>query len=354
MEVLINGKEESHRFEVGEGENILYAALRSGLEVPHECASGTCGTCRAKVVDGAALVDAWPDAPGKEGIPEGSGRILMCQTKCAGDAELRVLGAMRRRAPGETVPDYFDAELTDPRPLTADVIEFGLRLDRELSYRAGQFVMVRAPGIDGWRGYSMTAADAGGTLPFVVKRKPGGGLTGWLFEQAGHGSGLRVFGPLGRACINPPGAAAPDDGEVVAITGGSGIAGIIAVLEDALREGHIGRHRARLFFGVRTRADGFFLERLSGLVGTGGGALEVTVVTSDEETGAGAFPGFPRLRAASGLVHEAAGRSLGEDPAGDGAVFFLAGPPPMVDAARDMLRKGHSVGFRQIRFDRFS
>ncbi len=361
MEVVINGRKESHRFEVGAGENILYAALRSGLEVPHECASGTCGTCRAKVVDGSALVDAWADAPGKAGIPEGSGRILMCQTRCEGPAELRVLGAMRRRGPGEINPDYFDAKVVDPVLFTDDVVGFGLRPDRELSYRPGQFVMFQVPGVDGWRGYSMTtAAGKGGVLSFVVKQKPGGGVTGWLFERtrigrpARAGPELRVFGPLGRACLDPPGAREPDDGDVVAIAGGSGIAGIMSVLGAALDGGYLGRHRARLFFGVRTMEDVFFQDRLSVLTLAGAGAVEVTVAVSDEAVREGELPGFPELRLARGLVHEVAGRSLAESPADDRAIFFLAGPPPMVDASSDMLRKGHGVNLRRIRYDRFS
>ena len=33
-------------------EKVLQAALRNKLDVPYECATGTCGSCRAKLITG--------------------------------------------------------------------------------------------------------------------------------------------------------------------------------------------------------------------------------------------------------------------------------------------------------------
>ena len=44
-------------------ERILYAALRAGVGVPHECATGSCGTCKARARPGT-VEDVWPQAPG--------------------------------------------------------------------------------------------------------------------------------------------------------------------------------------------------------------------------------------------------------------------------------------------------
>ncbi|WP_128565725.1 2Fe-2S iron-sulfur cluster-binding protein, partial [Methylobacterium crusticola] len=38
---------------VAEGEAVLDAAIRAGLDLPFSCRGGMCCTCRAKVVDGA-------------------------------------------------------------------------------------------------------------------------------------------------------------------------------------------------------------------------------------------------------------------------------------------------------------
>ena len=42
---------------VAEGEAILDAALRAGMELPYACKGGMCSTCRAKVVEGETRMD---------------------------------------------------------------------------------------------------------------------------------------------------------------------------------------------------------------------------------------------------------------------------------------------------------
>ena len=64
MKVQVTGRSHTHVFEAEPGEKILDAGLRSGFVLPYECGSGTCGTCRARLVSGE-IEDAWPDAPGR-------------------------------------------------------------------------------------------------------------------------------------------------------------------------------------------------------------------------------------------------------------------------------------------------
>ena len=45
-----------HSFGVAEGEAIVDAALRAGLELPYSCKGGMCCTCRAKVVEGSVAM----------------------------------------------------------------------------------------------------------------------------------------------------------------------------------------------------------------------------------------------------------------------------------------------------------
>jgi ring-1,2-phenylacetyl-CoA epoxidase subunit PaaE len=41
---------------VGEGETVLDAALRAGLDLPYSCRGGMCSTCRAKVAEGSVIM----------------------------------------------------------------------------------------------------------------------------------------------------------------------------------------------------------------------------------------------------------------------------------------------------------
>ncbi len=45
VKIVVSAKTEAYPFECSSGENILYAGLRSGIDLPYECGTGTCGTC---------------------------------------------------------------------------------------------------------------------------------------------------------------------------------------------------------------------------------------------------------------------------------------------------------------------
>jgi len=66
---------------------------------------------------------------------------------------------------------------------------------------------------------------------------------------------VRLFGPLGHATFHP------DLGkDLLCIAGGSGIAGMMAILSLACQARYFDEHRGNVFFGVRTGRDLFFLD----------------------------------------------------------------------------------------------
>jgi ring-1,2-phenylacetyl-CoA epoxidase subunit PaaE len=63
--------------EVGPGEVVLDAVLRARPEAPYACKGGVCGTCRAKVLEGAVTMDAnWALEPEEQQ----AGYVLTCQS----------------------------------------------------------------------------------------------------------------------------------------------------------------------------------------------------------------------------------------------------------------------------------
>jgi ring-1,2-phenylacetyl-CoA epoxidase subunit PaaE len=54
-DITVDGKR--REVPVAEGESILDAALRAGMDLPFACKGGMCSTCRAKVVEGAVEMD---------------------------------------------------------------------------------------------------------------------------------------------------------------------------------------------------------------------------------------------------------------------------------------------------------
>lgn len=344
MDIKILSRAGECHFNCDAGEKILFAGLRAGLTLPYDCATGTCGLCKARVQDGTVEV-IWAEAPALAKLQRDKGDILMCQSRATSDCTLRVPANVALSA-AATLPRHGRGVVRRVDPLTHDVMHFELELPVPMAFEAGQFVVLTAPGVTGARAYSMVNhAHETRILELVIKKKMGGGLSEWLFAQDRTGTELGVFGPLGRATFRPG-----EDRDLICIAGGSGIAGLLSILEHASEAGHFARHTGRVFFGVRTLADGFYLDRFSRLAAVAGGALEVVLAVSHEALSAERHPQFPAIRLATGFVHDVADARLAADCSQ--ATCFVAGPPPMVDGAIRVLI-GHGVPAASVRYDKF-
>src|ERR1700755_174993 len=89
MKITIQSKSGETTFDCGDSEAILHAGLRQAVSLPYECATGTCGTCRARVASGDVEV-RWKEAPGGARLKPDKGDILMCQTRARSDCVLKV------------------------------------------------------------------------------------------------------------------------------------------------------------------------------------------------------------------------------------------------------------------------
>ena len=345
MKITIESNSGPLDFECGASERILRAGLLSGLALPYECATGTCGTCKARLTSGR-VESQWPDAPGRKYFKT-EADLLTCQSVAHEDCALEV-GPLKTSEPDTSAPRVLAGVLGGLRRLTHDVIAFHVDLDAPLDFAAGQFALLTVPGVAGARAYSMVNFDRRAErLSFVVKKKPGGGVSEWLFGGDVDGTPLHVVAPLGHATFHP------DVGKhVLCIAGGSGIAGMMSILSRACDAEHFARWDGHVFFGVRTARDGFFLDDLEAFRARHPGRLAVTVALSDEdvpEALATAYPGFGFAR---GFVHAVAGERMQGRYAGVRA--WVAGPPPMVDASLRLLLREARLSPADIRYDKFS
>jgi CDP-4-dehydro-6-deoxyglucose reductase len=76
-------------FEVKGGINLLQAALNAGIEWPHDCRVGSCGSCRAIIKSGKVkpLNDFSYVLDGEQ---LKSGMVLACQSRLQSDVEVEV------------------------------------------------------------------------------------------------------------------------------------------------------------------------------------------------------------------------------------------------------------------------
>jgi toluene monooxygenase electron transfer component len=345
MKIAVQSKNREFAFECGNDEAILHAGLRQGLSLPYECATGTCGTCRARVMSGEIDL-GWHEAPGLANLKRDRGDVLMCQARPRTDCLLRVPSNVD--ALSGALPIRRRGVIRSVRRLTEDVLHFELSLASPMRFEAGQFVILEAPELTGGRAYSMVnfhpEADR---LAFVIKRKPAGGFSDWLFDEVAENVELSLFGPLGSAVFR-----VEENQHILCIAGGSGIAGMMAILERATQSGYFDSHWGKVFFGVRTLADCFYLDELADYVAAAHGRLDVTVALSHEAAPSATHSRASSIRLASGFVHDVAAQAMAGS--GDDVIAYVAGPPPMVDGALKMLIAQAGLSPRQIRYDKFS
>jgi len=309
-------------------ETLLQAALRQGIDFPHSCRVGGCASCKCKLVEGKVkeltqtayiLSDADLDA----------GMILACQAVPRGDVRIEVdLAAQgaRRTVAGRVVAQ---------EALTHDIVSLRIQLDEALPYKAGQFADLSIDSLPGVaRSYSFaTAVQPNSQVSFFVRKVEGGQFTGHVHAQSLVGQGVKVTGPVGDFWLRAA------DAPLLLVAGGSGLAPILALLEDALAQGV--KRPVKLLFGARTQADLYGLATIEALAKAWPAPFTFTPVLSAE-------PEDSSWTGPRGLVtNEVVAQLQGGEHA------YLCGPPPMVDAVSAQLRE-RGVPRDHIHADRFT
>lgn len=319
-------------FTVDPGDTLLSAALRAGIGFPHECCSGGCGACRFELVRGKVR-DVWPDAPGLSQRDRARGRKLACQASPLESCDIRVRTSKEYEP--KIVPRWQRVVLERTTDFTADLREFCFRGAGQADFLPGQFALVSIKGRAVTRAYSMSnLPNAQGHWEFVIRRVPGGQASGFLFDSLRPGDGVEIDGPYGGAWYRTD---SPRD--IVCIAGGSGLAPALSIAR-AASNAEMGPF-IHFYYGARTEQDVCGEAQLAELPGYPR-RLRFRVAVSN--------PGSA-WKGEAGFIHELVeldlGARLGE------LDFYVAGPPPMVNAVQEMLVVRHLVPHDRIHFDRF-
>jgi len=317
------------QIEVEPGESILDAALRAGLNLPHSCKAGRCGSCRARLLSGSVTYPAGRPLALTE-AEEREGFALLCQARAAGAVAVET----------RQIHNVTDVQIRSlpcrverMQRLAPDVMGLWLRLPavEPFTWQPGQYIDVM---LSGGRRRSFSLAnppEAGALLELHVRRSGRGEFTTQVFGSMTEGTLLRIEGPLGQMIYRPR------QGPLLLVGGGTGYAPMKAILRHVLASGV--RREITLFWGARVAADLYEDAWLKELAGRNPDFRYLPAL-SDEDPAAGGL---------RGLVHEAvlaAGLPLAE------ADIYLAGPPEMVAVLRESLPR-HGADPARIVFDSF-
>jgi p-cymene monooxygenase electron transfer component len=309
----------------------LERALKDGLAYPHDCTVGTCGTCRTKLLSGqVSAITPFSYTLSKEELD--AGFILACQAVPKSDLVVEVEVADR----AEFTAQIQAARLAAVDDLTHDIKRLSWVIDKPLHYRAGQYMNLRWGADEAPRSYSFAAAPAAEGLTEVstfVRHVPGGRFTDLLFTGDPSSCVFELDGPHGNFWLRD------GDGPILCVAGGSGLAPILSLLQDAANRKV--RRDCVLLFGARGARDLYAADAIAKIRSQWSASFEYWPVLS-EGTAEGVRSGFVTDFVPLALA------SLGP-----GAQGYLCGPPPMIDAGiAKMVEAG--VKLDEIHYDKFT
>jgi CDP-4-dehydro-6-deoxyglucose reductase, E3 len=223
--VTLNGEE----FGVRSGQVLLDAAMMAGIEIPHDCRAGRCGTCLTRVKKGITL----GGETGQHGL------IHACQARVFSDLTLEI----------EALPSVqrVSATLTRLIDVTHDVVEVALSPSSPLEIWPGQYCRFTFQGFPA-RAFSPTAPldghIANGNIHLNIKRVRNGCVSTNLGGKIKPGHRVAIDGPFGHAFLRPA-----ENKRLVLVGNGTGYAPVWAVAHAALVE-NASRHIV-MITGVR-------------------------------------------------------------------------------------------------------
>jgi len=296
---------------VPEGATILDAALANGIAYPHGCHSGRCGACKSRLVSGKVdLLQHSRFALSDE--EKAHGQILACRAIPTTDTIVAWLDD------DEETPSHprrcLNGRVTAITDATHDIkqIQLVINGDDSLAFTAGQYARLTFAGAP-TRDYSMASGPGERVLEFHIRRVPGGAATQHIHALLKVDDPVLVEGPFGSSYLREQ-----HTGPILCVAGGSGLAPIKGIVETAIARGM--KQPIHVYFGVRSSRDLYLVDHFEGLTQRHPN-LRFTPVLSEASLGA---------RWRTGLVTDAFAKDLQDL---DGWKAYVAGPPPMVEAA---------------------
>lgn len=326
--------------EVAEDEKILDAAFRQGIHLMHGCREGQCSACKSYVLDGEIQMDRYSTFACNDSEVE-EGYVLLCRSHSFSDCTIELLNFDEDELLGGVPIQDVRTRVAAIEPVTRDIVS--LRLEpvepAVFEFKAGQYADLTVPGTDQHRSFSMATTPATtGHIEFLIKKYPGGVFSGLLDDGLSVGDEIELNGPYGSSTLK--------DGHVlpvVCIGGGAGMAPILSLLRHMSETGDT--RPVRFYYGARTADDLFYLDEIEYFSNTLRDFVfvpclsEVTEPTPDGPTGV-----------ETGMVSDIAGKLENELHRCE---VYLCGPPPMVDAALELL-DSRAVPKDQIFYDKFT
>ncbi|MEH6562196.1 MAG: 2Fe-2S iron-sulfur cluster-binding protein [Marinobacter sp.] len=236
----VNLEPSAIRYMAAADEDLLSAAARAGIAVPHACKNGVCELCEAQLLNGSAL-----NTRNQQTIPVGA-RLMMCRTAALDHLELEISAVM---AAGKNQPRKFQANVVDVSSINHDVYRVELQLPRrrELSFHAGQYLSVNLPDAEPCY-FSIASSPLDQNIELHIQASPDWVSAQKVIDALTSGETVNLELPHGKSCL----ACAPEK-PLLLVAAGTGFAQVKSLV-DYLRATSCAQP-VKLFWGVRRHED---------------------------------------------------------------------------------------------------
>ncbi len=209
-------------FQVEEQESLLEGALRSGVAVPYNCNSGTCGACKARLIEGGLGPSRFHDYRFSE-AERIEGILLLCSATAASDLSLELVDAAAE-IPHQQIEARI-AHLQQPTPHHL-LLQLRTPRTRTLRFRAGQSVTLTLPeGLQ--RSLPVASCPCNGMiLEFHLERLAGDPFVAALEKGA---RSVQITGPEGQVGLDEHSSR-----PLLFLAEGSGLAVVKSLIEHTL------------------------------------------------------------------------------------------------------------------------
>lgn len=316
-------------------ETVLDASFRAGYNLVYGCREGQCSACKCYLLEGDVVLKPYSTFALSDS-EETNGYTLMCRAMPEEDLVVELLHFDPDNYQLENPIRDGRATVTAVESLTHDIRRLVLDVSEpaDFSFIPGQYVDLWIPDSDARRSFSMANVPGDGQIELIIKRYEGGRFSSMLDGAIAVGDELQFTGPYGAFHLREA------DRPALMVAGGSGMAPILSLLRRLSSEKT--ERMVRFFYGARTQGDLFYLDLVEEL-GAQISDFGFIPVLSEEESS----------DVETGFVHEAVDRYLGKGEMQEPQVY-MCGPPPMIDAAQDLLTDSHGVDDSDIFHDKFT
>jgi propane monooxygenase reductase subunit len=324
--------------EVDEHTNVLRAAAEQGITLMHGCKEGQCASCKSFVLEGEDIeldkysTFALPDFELDEGF------TLLCRAHVYEDVTIELLNYDEEMIRSGHPIQEAVAEVVSNESVTHDLRHLVLKLiePQDIEYWPGQYVDIKIPDTDETRSFSManTTSKESGQLEFVIKVYQDGQFSKFLDTKVEVGDKLDLVGPFGVFTLRER------DADIVFVGGGAGMAPILCLLRTLAASGST--RKATFYYGARTKRDLCFEEELHALSESMPNFAFVPALSEPDE--GDTWDGEVGMITDVMKAHET---DL------TGVDSYVCGPPPMVEAAIEML-SGLGASDKNVYYDKFT